>query len=138
MADGYCKWYYENEGGLYDDIYMDLTFVDVFDKYGFDVPVDSLANAFAYAGYKLWHANQAARYNILNGIPAPASGHWKNNPHADDIDFQIEADFAGADGSGHGQFGLGDMRQGGSHYVLRRRLVRRRLCGGPLCFGIRL
>jgi hypothetical protein len=25
----------------------------------------------------------------------PASGYWKNNPHADDIDFQIEADFAG-------------------------------------------
>lgn len=25
----------------------------------------------------------------------PASGHWKNNPHADDIDFQIEADFIG-------------------------------------------
>lgn len=93
--DGYCKWYFENSGGLYDDIYMDLTFVDVFDRYGFDVPVDSLANAFAYAGYKLWHANQAARYNILNGIPAPASGHWKNNPHADDLDFQIEADFAG-------------------------------------------
>lgn len=22
-------------------------------------------------------------------------GHWKNNPHADCIDFQIEADFAG-------------------------------------------
>lgn len=93
--DGYCKWYYENEGGLYDDIYMDLTFVEVFDRYGFDVPVDSLANAFAFAGYKLWHANQAARYNILNGISAPASGHWKNNPHADDLDFQIEADFAG-------------------------------------------
>lgn len=93
--DGYCKWYYDNEGGLYDDIYMDLTFVEVFDKYGFDVHVDSLANAFAYKGYKLWHANQAARYNIINGIAAPASGHWKNNPHADDLDFQIEADFAG-------------------------------------------
>jgi hypothetical protein len=25
----------------------------------------------------------------------PESGHWLNNPHADDIDFQIEADFAG-------------------------------------------
>ena len=25
----------------------------------------------------------------------PASGHWKNNPHADAIDFQIEADFIG-------------------------------------------
>ena len=23
------------------------------------------------------------------------SGHWLNNPHADDIDYQIEADFAG-------------------------------------------
>ena len=25
----------------------------------------------------------------------PASGHWKNNPHANCLDFQIEADFAG-------------------------------------------
>jgi len=74
---------------------MDLTFVEVYDKYGLDVPVDSMASAFAYASYKLWHANQAARYNILNGMKAPESGHWKNNPHADDLDFQIEADFAG-------------------------------------------
>ncbi|RYG31652.1 MAG: ADP-ribosylglycohydrolase family protein, partial [Chitinophagaceae bacterium] len=45
--------------------------------------------------YKLWHANQAARYNILNGIKAPASGHWKHNPHSEDIDYQIESDYAG-------------------------------------------
>ena len=57
--------------------------------------MDSLAAAFANAGYVLWHANQAARYNILNGIRPPESGHWLNNPHADDLDFQIEADFAG-------------------------------------------
>jgi hypothetical protein len=25
----------------------------------------------------------------------PASGHWLNNPHADDIDYQIEADYSG-------------------------------------------
>ena len=25
----------------------------------------------------------------------PESGHWLHNPHADDIDYQIEADFAG-------------------------------------------
>ena len=25
----------------------------------------------------------------------PKSGHWKNNPHANDIDYQIEADYAG-------------------------------------------
>ncbi len=84
-----------HNAGLYDDLYMDLTFVDVFEKYGFDAPVDSFANAFANAGYMLWHANQAARYNILNGIKAPESGHWKYNPHSEDIDYQIEADYAG-------------------------------------------
>jgi hypothetical protein len=60
--------------GLYDDLYMDLTFVDVFEKYGLNAPVDSFADAFANAGYMLWHANQAGRYNILNGIKAPQSG----------------------------------------------------------------
>jgi len=81
--------------GLYDDLYMDLSFVDVFEKYGLDAPVDSFANAFAHAGYTLWHANQGARYNILNGIKAPASGNWVNSTHADDIDYQIECDYAG-------------------------------------------
>ena len=93
--DGYLKHTMLNNPGLYDDLYMDLTFVDVFEKYGLDAPVDSFANAFANAGYMLWHANQAARYNILNGIKAPMSGHWKHNPHSEDIDYQIEADYAG-------------------------------------------
>ena len=88
-------WYYQNSPGLYDDVYMDLTFVEVFEKHGLDAHDSIHALAFARAGYPLWHANQAARYNILNGIMPPESGHWKNNPHADDIDFQIEADFAG-------------------------------------------
>jgi len=93
--DSRMLWYYENGPGLYDDVYMDLTFVDVFEKYGLNAADSLHALAFARAEYPLWHANQAARYNILNGIMPPASGHWKNNPHADDIDFQIEADFAG-------------------------------------------
>ncbi len=84
-----------NLPSLYDDIYMDLTFVQIIERLGLDAPVDSFATAFAKAAYPLWHANQAARYNILNGIMPPASGHWKNNPHANDIDYQIEADFAG-------------------------------------------
>jgi hypothetical protein len=88
-------WWYENSPGLYDDLYMDLTFVEVFEKHGLDAPAELHAKAFANADYLLWHANQAARYNILQGIMPPESGHWKNNPHADDIDFQIEADFAG-------------------------------------------
>lgn len=81
--------------GLFDDIYMDLTFVEVIERLGLDAPVDSFAMAFATADYELWHANQAARYNILNGLMPPASGHWLNNPHADDLDYQIEADYAG-------------------------------------------
>ena len=93
--DGYMKWWYDNSPGLYDDIYMDLTFVDVFEKKGLDAPASDFAEAFANAGYMLWHANQAARYNILNGIMPPESGNWLNNPHSDDIDYQIESDFAG-------------------------------------------
>jgi hypothetical protein len=93
--DGYLKKTMLENPGLYDDLYMDLTFVDVFEKHGLDAPLDSFANAYANAGYMLWHANQAGRYNILNGMKAPAAGHWKNNPHADCIDYQIEADFAG-------------------------------------------
>ncbi|MBN2813492.1 MAG: ADP-ribosylglycohydrolase family protein [Bacteroidales bacterium] len=88
-------WWYQNAPGLYDDIYMDLTFVDVFERMGLDAPAKAHAEAFAHADYQLWHANQAARYNILNGIYPPESGYWENNPHADDIDFQIEADFIG-------------------------------------------
>lgn len=80
---------------LYDDLYMDLTFVEIFERLGLEAPIDSFAYAFANADYMLWHANQAARYNILNGVLPPLSGHWLNNPHADDIDYQIEADFAG-------------------------------------------
>ncbi|RYF95983.1 MAG: ADP-ribosylglycohydrolase family protein, partial [Chitinophagaceae bacterium] len=72
--DGYLKKTMTENPGLYDDIYMDLTFVEVLERAGLEAPVDSFANAFAHAGYKLWHANQAARYNVLNGIPAPASG----------------------------------------------------------------
>lgn len=93
--DNYAYDTFIEDPGLYDDVYMDLTFVEVLERVGLDAPVDSFAVAFANDDYKLWHANQAARYNILNGIMPPASGHWKNNPHADDIDFQIEADFIG-------------------------------------------
>lgn len=93
--DGYIKKSMTEIPGLYDDLYMDLTFVDVFEKKGIDAPVEEHAKAYANAGYVLWHANQSGRYNILNGIAAPRSGHWKDNPHADDIDFQIEADFSG-------------------------------------------
>ena len=93
--DGYLYKMFSESPNIYDDIYMDLSFVQVFENEGLDAPVQSLANSFAKAGYNLWFANQVSRYNILNGLTPPESGHWLNNPAADDIDFQIEADFAG-------------------------------------------
>ena len=93
--DQRAKHYFDKFPGLYDDVYMDLTFVKVFEEKGLDAPIEEFANAFAHAGYPLWHANQSARYNILQGVPAAEAGHWKNNPHCDDLDFQIEADYAG-------------------------------------------
>lgn len=94
-SDTTLLYWMKNIPALYDDIYMDLTFVEVMEKEGLDAPASSHALAYANAKYWLWHANQQGRYNILNGIMPPESGHWTNNPHADDIDFQIEADFAG-------------------------------------------
>ena len=78
-----------------DDLYMDLSFLSVLDSLGLDASTEDMALKFANAGFSLWHANQAGRWNILHGIMPPASGYWKNNPHADDIDFQIESDFIG-------------------------------------------
>ena len=91
----HLQWFYDHSPGLFDDVYMDLTFVEVFAKEGLDASAESMAKAFAYAPYPLWHANQQARYNIMQGLMPPASGFWKNNPHADCIDYQIESDFAG-------------------------------------------
>jgi len=93
--DSRMDWYYRNAPGLYDDVYMDLTFVQVFEEKGLDAPAAEFARAFAYAEYALWHANNMARWNIKQGTLPPESGHWLNNPHADDIDYQIEADFSG-------------------------------------------
>lgn len=88
-------WWFENSPGLYDDVYMDLTFVDVFEKYGLDADSRTFADEFVKHDYPLWFANQRARVNIRHGIYPPLSGHWKYGPYSDDIDFQIEADFAG-------------------------------------------
>ena len=78
-----------------DDIYVQLTFMMTMDKYGMDAPAAKFQEMFAKAGYMLWHANAQARKNYYDGIYPPASGSPKFNPHADDIDFQIEADYLG-------------------------------------------
>lgn len=92
---GYIKETFINIPGLYDDIYCDLTFVEVFEKKGLNASSADFAEAFKNTGYRLWHANQQSRGNLLAGLLPKQAGHWLNNPCADAIDFQIEADFAG-------------------------------------------
>ena len=61
----------------------------------FDVSMKQAGIDFANSGYMLWHANRIGRENLLKGIAPPNSGHPNFSTHADDIDYQIEADFSG-------------------------------------------
>jgi len=78
-----------------DDIYVQLTFLMTMDQYGIDAPAKKFQELFARAGYQLWHANVQARKNYFDSIFPPQSGAPEYNLHADDIDFQIEADYIG-------------------------------------------
>jgi hypothetical protein len=78
-----------------DDIYVEMTFLRTLEQHGFDVPIRQAGIDFANSGYRLWHANRAGRDNLRKGIAPPDSGHPAFNKHADDIDYQIEADYAG-------------------------------------------
>ena len=78
-----------------DDLYVEMTFVRTLELYGFDVSIRQAGLDFANSGYPLWHANQAGRENLRAGIAPPDSGHPEYNKHADDIDYQIESDYAG-------------------------------------------
>lgn len=78
-----------------DDLYVDMTFAQVLDDKGLDATTEDFGAMFREARYSLWHANLAARRALRRGVPATLSGTPKYNIHANDIDFQIEADFVG-------------------------------------------
>ena len=78
-----------------DDLYVEMTFLQTLDKYGLDVSAKQAGLDFARTEFPLWHANSAARMNLRSGIAAPDSGNPTFNFHSDDIDYQIESDFAG-------------------------------------------
>ena len=78
-----------------DDIYVEMTFMQTLEKYGLDASIRQAGIDFANSGYDLWHANKFGRENLRKGIAPPDSGHPKFTAHADDIDYQIEADYAG-------------------------------------------
>ncbi len=78
-----------------DDLYVEMTFAKVLDEQGLQATCEQFGEAFKASQYHLWHANAGARRALNQGIRAPWSGHPKYNFHANDIDFQIEADFIG-------------------------------------------
>jgi len=78
-----------------DDIYVEMTFLRTLEVHGWDVSLKQAGIDFANSGYRLWHANRAGRDNLRAGIAPPDSGHPEFNKHADDIDYQIEADYSG-------------------------------------------
>ena len=78
-----------------DDLYVDMTFAAVLDEKGLDATTEDFGAMFKEADYRLWHANLAARRALRRGVPATLTGTPKYNAHANDIDFQIEADFIG-------------------------------------------
>jgi len=78
-----------------DDMYVDCTFLQTLERFGLDVSSRQAGIDFANTGYWLWHANSEGRSLLREGIAPPDSGHPQFNRHADDIDYQIESDFAG-------------------------------------------
>jgi hypothetical protein len=78
-----------------DDIYVDMTFLRTLEQYGLKCSIRQAGIDFANSGYPLWHANRNGRDNLRKGIAPPDSGHPRFNKHADDIDYQIEADYSG-------------------------------------------
>ncbi len=78
-----------------DDIYINILFLHCLRRYGIDVDPVTVAHEWDKRIRKVWHANDAGLENIRKGILPPDSGNPRYNLHADDIDFQIEADIFG-------------------------------------------
>ncbi len=78
-----------------DDLYVDMTLAKVLDDKGLDATTEDFGAMFRESKYALWHANLAARRALRRGVPARLTGTPRYNVHANDIDFQIEADFIG-------------------------------------------
>ena len=78
-----------------DDLCVEMTFLRTLEQRGLDVSARQAGLDFAGTGFPLGHANREARNNLRAGIAPPDSGHPGFNSHADDVDYQIESDFAG-------------------------------------------
>lgn len=80
-----------------DDLYIEFLFMASIKKYGLEVTATEMAEDWLLYldGERVWCANKAAYQNFKKGILPPWSGHPRNTPWGDAIDFQIEADLFG-------------------------------------------
>lgn len=78
-----------------DDLYVEMTFLRTLESRGLGVSRREAGIDFANSEYRLWCANEAGRTNLRRGIAPPDSSHPRFNTRPNDIDYQIEADFAG-------------------------------------------
>jgi len=97
INDGAITWSPERVSNALnqDDLYVGMTLAETMDRLGFEAGAEQYGEAFKDSEYDLWHANAGARRLLNLGVKAPMSGHPRYNIHANDIDFQIEADFIG-------------------------------------------
>lgn len=84
-----------NEAFGQDDLYVEMTFLRTLEQYGLDVDIKQAGRDFGNSKYPLWCANLAARENLRKGIAPPDSANPAFSSRGNDIDYQIEADFAG-------------------------------------------
>lgn len=84
-----------NGGFDNDDLFVEMTFLRTLERYGFDVSPKQAGIDYANATFVLCAANWAGRDNLRRGIAPPDCGHPRYNACADNIDYQIESDYAG-------------------------------------------
>ncbi len=70
-----------------DNFYAQGPYLSALAEQGPFATIRTFGERFARLDRPLWHANGSAWLNLHAGIPAPASGHYASNPHADDIDW---------------------------------------------------
>ena len=99
-----------NEAFHQDDLYVEMTFLATLERYGLGVDIRRAGIEFANSRYRLWHANAEGRNALRAGIAPPDSSHPSVNVCANDIDYQIEADYSGlvAPGCFQGVVALGE------------------------------
>jgi hypothetical protein len=77
-----------------DDIYVEMTFLRTLELHGFDVSIRQAGIDFANSGYRSGTPTRPGATTCAPASPRPTRAP-QFNKHADDIDYQIEADFSG-------------------------------------------